>query len=68
MNLMIFNSNKKIFKLLFRVILEDRRIRMNAWVSSIISKPIDRFKNPKLLDQTVKASEHKNLKSVHFTL
>ena len=41
---------------------------MNAWVSSIISKPIDRFKNPKLLDQTVKPSENRNLKSVHFTL
>ena len=45
MNLMIFNSNILIYSLLInRVILEDRRIRMNAWVSSIISKPIDRLK------------------------
>ena len=36
-----------------RVILEDRRIRLNAWVSKLISKPINRFKNPKLIDPSV---------------
>jgi hypothetical protein len=28
---------------------------MNAWTSKLIGKPIDRFKNPKLIDPTVSA-------------
>jgi hypothetical protein len=36
-----------------QVILEDRRIRMNAWLSQLIGKPVERFKNPKLIDPTV---------------
>eukprot|EP00825_Cyclidium_porcatum_P022956 TRINITY_DN2523_c0_g1_i1.p1 TRINITY_DN2523_c0_g1~~TRINITY_DN2523_c0_g1_i1.p1 ORF type:complete len:419 (-),score=83.94 TRINITY_DN2523_c0_g1_i1:365-1621(-) len=51
-----------------QVILEDRRIRMNYWVSILINKPIERFKNPKLIDPTVTQEERKNLKSIHFTL
>lgn len=35
------------------MILEDRRIRMNAWMSLLINKPIDRFTNPKLIDPTI---------------
>jgi len=51
-----------------RVILEDRRIRLNAWMSKLISKPINRFKNPKLIDPTVPQEERKNPKSKHFTI
>lgn len=51
-----------------RIILEDRRIRMNAWMSILINKPIDRFINPKLIDPTVTMEQRKDLKSVHFTL
>lgn len=40
-----------------QVILEDRRIRMNYWVSKLINKPIERFKNPKLVDPTVTKEE-----------
>ena len=35
------------------MILEDRRIRINSWISVIINKPIERFKNPKLIDPTI---------------
>lgn len=41
---------------------------MNAWVAKIVGKPIDRFLNPKLLDQTVPPEERKNPGSLHFTL
>lgn len=33
-----------------RMILEDRRLRINYWVSKIIHKPIEKFKNPNLLN------------------
>ncbi|EGR28487.1 nucleoside diphosphate kinase family protein, putative [Ichthyophthirius multifiliis] len=51
-----------------QLILEDRRIRINAWISQIIGKPIDRFKNPKLVDKTINNSQRQNLKSYNFTL
>jgi hypothetical protein len=41
---------------------------MNAWMSKLISKPINRFKNPKLIDPTVPQEERKNPKSKHFTI
>ena len=40
-----------------QVIMEDRRIRMNAWLSRLIGKPVDRFKNPKLIDPSVTRKE-----------
>eukprot|EP01017_Pseudomicrothorax_dubius_P032150 TRINITY_DN4177_c0_g1_i1.p1 TRINITY_DN4177_c0_g1~~TRINITY_DN4177_c0_g1_i1.p1 ORF type:complete len:289 (-),score=75.85 TRINITY_DN4177_c0_g1_i1:40-906(-) len=51
-----------------QVILEDRRIRMNAWVGKIVQKQLDRFTNPKLLNQRVPEKERQNLKGPHFTL
>ena len=51
-----------------QVILEDRRIRMNAWLSSLIGKPVERFKNPKLIDPTLNKKERSNVKNVNFTL
>jgi hypothetical protein len=50
------------------VILEDRRIRMVYWISEIIHKPVDRFKNPKLVDETIDNEKRKNMKSAYFTL
>lgn len=40
-----------------RVILEDRRIRMNAWVAKLINKSIEKFSNPKLIDPTITHKE-----------
>ena len=57
-----------IFFLIFRVILEDRRIRLNYWVSSLILKPIERFKNPKLIDKTLSKEKLSDVKSIHFTI
>jgi len=50
------------------VILEDRRIRMNAWLSQLIGKPVERFKNPRLIDPTVTRQERLNVKNVNFTI
>lgn len=33
-----------------KMILEDRRLRINYWVSKITHKPIEKFKNPNLLN------------------
>jgi hypothetical protein len=41
---------------------------MNAWMSKLISKPINRFKNPKMIDPTISAEERKDPKSIHFTI
>lgn len=51
-----------------QVILEDRRIRMNAWMSKLIGKPVERFKNPKMIDPTVTKKERNDVKNVQFTL
>jgi len=50
------------------VILEDRRIRINAWVSKIIGKPLDKFVNPKLLDVGIDDEERKDPTSVNFVI
>ena len=33
-----------------KMVLEDRRLRINYWVSKITHKPIEKFKNPNLLN------------------
>jgi hypothetical protein len=33
-----------------KMIMEDRRLRINYWISKIIHKPIEKFKNPNLLN------------------
>jgi len=50
-----------------KLILEDRRIRMNFWVSKMIGKPSTNFKNPKLVNN-LSEKEVKNLKSKNFAL
>lgn len=51
----------------YRLILEDRRIRLNFWVSKLIGKPSTSFKNPNLINN-IPEKEKKNLKGKHFTL
>jgi len=50
------------------VVLEDRRIRMNAWVSKLIGKPLDKFINPKLLEADIDEEERKDPTSVNFVI
>jgi hypothetical protein len=38
------------FEDLQKMILEDRRLRLNYWISKITKKPIEKFKNPNLLN------------------
>lgn len=38
------------FNDLQKMILEDRRLRINYWVSKITKKPIEKFRNPSLLN------------------
>jgi hypothetical protein len=55
------------FNELQNLILEDRRIRMNYWVSTVINKPPEYFKNPKLINN-VSIKEISNVSSKYFTL
>lgn len=41
------------FNALQNLVLEDRRVRMVKWVSMIVEKPVHRFSNPKMFDNTV---------------
>lgn len=53
------------------LIQEDRRIRLNYWVSKMIEKPVDKFDNPKLINFTGDEKElkdMKNPKSKNFTI
>jgi hypothetical protein len=49
------------------MILEDRRLRMNYWISKIIKKPIEKFKNPNLLNKNAKV-DRKDIKNPYFSL
>jgi hypothetical protein len=49
------------------MILEDRRLRMNYWISKITKKPIEKFKNPNLLNQNEKV-DRRDIKNPYFTL
>lgn len=50
-----------------KMILEDRRLRMNYWVSKITHKPIEKFKNPNLINQNPKVNRD-DIKNPYFTL
>ena len=50
------------------VILEDRRIRINAWVAKITGKPLKKFVNPKLLETEIPEEERKDPRSVNFVI
>jgi len=49
------------------MILEDRRLRMNFWISKITHKPIEKFKNPNLLNWNEKV-DRKDIKNPYFSL
>ena len=49
------------------MILEDRRLRMNYWISKITKKPIEKFKNPNLLNQNEKVNR-RDIKNPYFSL
>lgn len=55
------------FEDLQKIILEDRRLRINYWVSKITHKPIEKFKNPNLLNQNEKVDRN-DIKNPYFTL
>lgn len=55
------------FNDLQKMILEDRRLRMNYWTSKITHKPIEKFKNPNLLNINEKV-DRKDIKNPYFTL
>jgi len=52
---------------LMKIVLEDRRLRINYWVSKITHKPIEKFKNPNLLNINEKVNR-KDIKNPYFTL
>jgi len=47
--------------------MEDRRLRLNYWISKITKKPIEKFKNPNLLNQNEKVNR-KDIKNPYFSL
>lgn len=55
------------FNDLQKMILEDRRLRMNYWTSIITHKPIEKFKNPNLLNINEKVDRN-DIKNPYFTL
>lgn len=55
------------FNDLQKMILEDRRLRMNYWTGKITHKPIEKFKNPNLLNVNEKV-DRKDIKNPYFTL
>lgn len=51
-----------------RVILEDRRVRMNAWVAKILDIPIEKIKTNKHVNPGARKSEVKDPSNLNFTL
>ena len=49
------------------MIIEDRRLRINYWISKIIHKPIEKFKNPNLLNKNPKV-DRTDIKNPYFSL
>jgi hypothetical protein len=49
------------------MIMEDRRLRINYWISQIIHKPIEKFKNPGLLNKNEKVNRN-DIKNPYFAL
>jgi hypothetical protein len=50
-----------------KMILEDRRLRVNYWIAQIIHKPIEKFKNPNLLNKNEKVNRT-DIKNPYFSL
>ena len=50
-----------------KVILEDRRLRTNFWISKILKKPIEKFKNPNLLNKNSNVNRN-DIKNPYFAV
>ena len=50
-----------------KMVMEDRRLRINYWISTIIHKPMEKFKNPNLLNQNEKVNRA-DIKNPYFSL
>ena len=48
-----------------RVILNDRRIRINYWAAKILKKPVEKFTNPVFLNQHEKV-KHNDIKNPYY--
>jgi hypothetical protein len=66
-NLEVDYYDRYDFNEIQNLIMEDRRIRLNFWVSSIIGKPPGSFKNPKLINH-LSYKEINDVKSKNFTI
>lgn len=51
-----------------RVILEDRRIRINAWAAKILKIPVKKIKRNKHINPKVTKQERSDPKSMHYTI
>lgn len=50
------------------MILEDRRVRLNAWASKILSIPIDKIKKNKHVNPCCKKNELKDPSNLNYTI
>ena len=50
-----------------KMIVEDRRLRINYWIAQIIHKPIEKFKNPNMLNKNEKVNRT-DIKNPYFSL
>ena len=66
-NLEVDYYDRYDFNEIQNLIMEDRRIRLNFWVSSIIGKPPESFKNPKLINH-LSYKEINDVKSKNYTI
>lgn len=51
-----------------RVILEDRRVRLNAWAAKILKIPVQKIKLNKHVNPSVSQKELNDPKSLHYTI
>lgn len=56
------------FRDLQNVILEDRRVRLNAWVARILAIPVQKISLNKHLNPAATEKEKKNPSSLHYTI
>lgn len=56
------------FRELQIVILEDRRVRMNAWAAKILDIPVQKIRLNKHLNKAATAKERADPRSLHYTL
>lgn len=59
--------NRFDYKALQNLILEDRRVRINYWIGSVIGKPSQKFKIPQMINSLTR-EQVTNMNSNRFTL